>query len=140
MTPFVRAIVGSMRMLPGILEAFADGGGVAWADYGDDLREGQAAANRPQFHHLMADWLGQVPDVHARLSAPGRASRTSRAARAGRRSPSRVPIRTRASTASTSTSPPSNGHDVTPPIPRSPIGSHSMRETLPTRRSRAPST
>ena len=71
MTPFVRAIVGSMRMLPGIMEAFADGGGVAWADYGDDLREGQAAGNRPQFHHLMADWLGQVPDVHARLSAPG---------------------------------------------------------------------
>src|SRR5690242_6917201 len=71
MTPFVRAIVGSMRMLPGIMAAFADGGGVAWADYGDDLREGQAAGNRPQFHHLMADWLGQIPDVHARLSSPG---------------------------------------------------------------------
>ena len=71
MTPFVRAIVGSMRMLPAIMAAFTDGGGVAWADYGDDLREGQAAGNRPQFHHLMADWLSQIPDVHARLSARG---------------------------------------------------------------------
>jgi protein-L-isoaspartate O-methyltransferase len=71
MTPFIRAIVGSMRMLPGIMDAFADGGGVGWADYGDDLREGQAAGNRPQFHHLMADWLGQIPEVHARLSSPG---------------------------------------------------------------------
>src|SRR5690349_3062841 len=71
MTPFIRAIVGSMRMLPGIMDAFAEGGGVAWADYGDDLREGQAAGNRPQFHHLLADWLRQVPDVHARLSSPG---------------------------------------------------------------------
>lgn len=69
MTPFIRAIVGSMRMLPGIMDAFADGGGVGWADYGDDLREGQAAGNRPQFHHLMAGWLGQIPDVHARLSS-----------------------------------------------------------------------
>ena len=71
MTPFIRAIVGSMPMLPGIMRAFSDGGGVGWADYGDDLREGQAAGNRPQFHHLMAGWLGQIPDVHARLSAPG---------------------------------------------------------------------
>jgi 2-polyprenyl-3-methyl-5-hydroxy-6-metoxy-1,4-benzoquinol methylase len=71
MTPFIRAIIGSMRMLPGIMDAFADGGGVGWAEYGDDLREGQAAGNRPQFHHLMADWLGQIPDVDARLSRPG---------------------------------------------------------------------
>jgi hypothetical protein len=70
-TPFVRAIVGSMRMLPRIMDAFADGGGVGWGDYGDDLREGQAAGNRPQFHHLMADWLGQIPDLHARLASPG---------------------------------------------------------------------
>jgi SAM-dependent methyltransferase len=71
MTPFIRAIVGSMGMLPGIMHAFAEGGGVGWAEYGDDLRDGQAAGNRPQFHHLMADWLGQIPDVHERLSSPG---------------------------------------------------------------------
>jgi SAM-dependent methyltransferase len=72
MAPFNRAIVGSMRMLPAIMQAFGEGGGVAWDAYGDDLREGQAAGNRPQFHHLLAGWLREIPDVHDRLSSgPG---------------------------------------------------------------------
>jgi hypothetical protein len=140
MTPFVRAIVGSIRMLPGIMAAFTDGGGVAWADYGDDLREGQAAGNRPQFQHLMADWLGQIPDVHARLSAPGARVADVACGEGWSTIASRVPIRTRASPASTSTSRPSNRRDATPPRPRSPIASHSMHETPRIRRSRARST
>lgn len=67
--PFVRAVAGSMRQLPAIADVFRDGGGVPWADYGDDLREGQAAGNRPQFHHLLASWLEAAPDIHARLLA-----------------------------------------------------------------------
>jgi SAM-dependent methyltransferase len=67
--PFIRSVAASMRQLPGIVDAFARGGGVAWSDYGPDLREGQGAGNRPQFHHLMGDWLLAIPDVHARLSS-----------------------------------------------------------------------
>jgi 2-polyprenyl-3-methyl-5-hydroxy-6-metoxy-1,4-benzoquinol methylase len=69
-TPFIRAAAASMRQLPGIMGVFADGGGVPWSDYGPDLREGQGAGNRPQFHHLLGTaWLPAIPDVHARLSA-----------------------------------------------------------------------
>ncbi len=69
-TPFVRMVAASMRQLPGIMDVFASGGGVPWTDYGPDLREGQGAGNRPQFHHLMGtEWLPAIPDVHARLSA-----------------------------------------------------------------------
>ena len=66
---FVRSVAASMRQLPAIADAFRAGGGVAWSDYGADLREGQADGNRPQFHHLMGSWLEAAPDIHARLSA-----------------------------------------------------------------------
>ncbi len=68
LTPFVRMVAASMRQLPGIMDVFAKGGGVAWSDYGPDLREGQGAGNRPQYHHLLGtDWLPSIPDVDARL-------------------------------------------------------------------------
>jgi len=70
MTPVIRSISSAMRMLPEIRTAFIEGGGVPWSAYGPDLREGQGAANRAQFHHLLGtDWLPAIPDVHARLSA-----------------------------------------------------------------------
>lgn len=54
---------------PKLLEAFRTGGGVSWADFGPDAREGQAEQNRPLFLHLLGkEWLPSVPDVHARLS------------------------------------------------------------------------
>jgi len=69
-TPFVRMVTTSIRLLPEIMRAFTEGGGVPWSDYGPDLREGQAAGNRPQFHHLLGtEWLPAIPDLHARLSA-----------------------------------------------------------------------
>ena len=68
LTPFVRMVAASMRQLPAIMDVFAKGGGVPWSDYGPDLREGQGAGNRPQFHHLLgSDWLPSIPDVDARL-------------------------------------------------------------------------
>jgi 2-polyprenyl-3-methyl-5-hydroxy-6-metoxy-1,4-benzoquinol methylase len=55
---------------PKLLDAFRTGGGVSWADFGPDAREGQAEQNRPIFLHLLGnEWLPSVPDVHARLSA-----------------------------------------------------------------------
>jgi 2-polyprenyl-3-methyl-5-hydroxy-6-metoxy-1,4-benzoquinol methylase len=69
-SPLVRAVAASMRQLPQIMTVFAEGGGVPWSDYGSDLRDGQGAGNRPQFHHLLGtDWLPAIPDVHRRLTA-----------------------------------------------------------------------
>jgi SAM-dependent methyltransferase len=71
--PIVRMIVGSTRPLAALLEAFRTGGGVPYAEYGEDIREGIADGNRPMFVNLMGSaWLATIPDVHARLSAePG---------------------------------------------------------------------
>ena len=50
--------------------AYRDGGGVGWDAYGDDMREGQAAFNRPALTHLLGkEWLPGVPDLDARLNA-----------------------------------------------------------------------
>jgi ubiquinone/menaquinone biosynthesis C-methylase UbiE len=68
--PTVRSVAAAMRVLPRIMDVFADGGGVPWSEYGADLREGQGAANRPIFHHLLGSaWLPAIPDVHARLQS-----------------------------------------------------------------------
>jgi 2-polyprenyl-3-methyl-5-hydroxy-6-metoxy-1,4-benzoquinol methylase len=68
--PFARQMVGLTRALPAVMEAFRTGGGVPYPDYGEDLREGIAHANRPMFVNLMgAEWLPAVPEVHRRLRA-----------------------------------------------------------------------
>ncbi len=55
---------------PRLLEAFRSGGGVSWAEFGEDARVAQAEQNRPIFLHLLGnEWLPQVPDVDARLRA-----------------------------------------------------------------------
>jgi hypothetical protein len=59
------------QVTPALLEAFRSGGGVSWAEYGVDAREGQAEQGRPLFLKLLgSEWLPRVTDVHARLSAP----------------------------------------------------------------------
>lgn len=68
--PLARLIAGCVRPLPALLEAYRTGGGVPYADYGPDLREGQAAINRPAFlHQLAQEWLPSMPDIHVRLQA-----------------------------------------------------------------------
>ena len=70
LAPLARLVAGAVRPLPALLEAFRSGGGVPFADYGEDLREGQAAFNRPMFlRQLGAEWLPALPEVHARLLA-----------------------------------------------------------------------
>jgi SAM-dependent methyltransferase len=56
--------------LPALLAAYRSGGGVSWADFGDDMREAQAAANRPWFESALAPALNGCADVHAVLSRP----------------------------------------------------------------------
>jgi 2-polyprenyl-3-methyl-5-hydroxy-6-metoxy-1,4-benzoquinol methylase len=68
LAPFARMMVGIVRPLPAVMEAFRSGGGVPYAEYDADFCEGQAEMNRVQFINLLgSEWLPAVPDVHARL-------------------------------------------------------------------------
>ena len=70
MTPLAQFGVGVIRAMPAVLEAFRTGGGVSWGAFGADVREAQAAQNRPAFLHLLGqEWLPAVPELHARLRA-----------------------------------------------------------------------
>jgi 2-polyprenyl-3-methyl-5-hydroxy-6-metoxy-1,4-benzoquinol methylase len=67
MPRFIASVGGAM---PALLEAFRTGDGLAWDRYGDDMREAQAAANRPLFLSVVGqEWLAGIPDVHERLTA-----------------------------------------------------------------------
>ena len=68
--PMAQLLVGAVRPLPSVLEAYRNGGGVAFDEYGSDLREGQAAVNYPAFWNQLPDeWLPSITDVHARLES-----------------------------------------------------------------------
>jgi SAM-dependent methyltransferase len=57
-------------VMPKLLDAYRTGGGVPWAAYGADAREGQAEQNRAVFFELLTkEWLPSIPEVHARLQA-----------------------------------------------------------------------
>lgn len=68
--PLARAVLGSVRPIDQLVEAFRHGGGVPYADYGEDLRESQASFTRPLFENLLGkEWLPSVPELHERLLA-----------------------------------------------------------------------
>jgi 2-polyprenyl-3-methyl-5-hydroxy-6-metoxy-1,4-benzoquinol methylase len=70
MAPLAQFGIGVIRAMPALLEAFRTGGGVSWAAFGADVREAQAAQNRPAFLRLLGEeWLPAVPDLHHRLQA-----------------------------------------------------------------------
>ncbi len=64
------ACAGISGVLPQLLDAYRRGGGVPYAAYGTDFRDGQAAFNRPAYvHELAGSWLAAFPALHARLTA-----------------------------------------------------------------------
>jgi 2-polyprenyl-3-methyl-5-hydroxy-6-metoxy-1,4-benzoquinol methylase len=68
--PLARAVLASIRPIDALLEAYRRGGGVPYADYGEDLHESQAAFTRPLFENLLGkEWLPAVPELHERLGA-----------------------------------------------------------------------
>lgn len=70
MAPLAQLLVGAVSPLQELLDAYRNGDGVAYYDYGKNLREGQAAMNRSAFlYQLGHEWLPMVEDVHARLQA-----------------------------------------------------------------------
>ena len=63
-------LAGTVTPLDQLLDAFRTGDGVPYADYGEDLHEGQARVNRPALTHLLTqEWIAAMPDVDARLRA-----------------------------------------------------------------------
>ncbi len=69
---YTRMLVAAAQQMPGLMQAYRDGGGVGWAAYGPDMSEGQEFGNRPTFINALAEWFGSVPDLHQRLSAGAR--------------------------------------------------------------------
>lgn len=73
LTPLARFVCGLGFHLDRIADAYRTGGGVSWAELGDDPREAQAAFNRPLFLHQLAQELfPAAPELHERLEAGGR--------------------------------------------------------------------
>jgi SAM-dependent methyltransferase len=70
MAPLSRMIVAALGQLSQVAAAYRSGAGHGWDAYGADMREGQAAFNRPAVTHLLGnEWLPAVDDLHARLLA-----------------------------------------------------------------------
>jgi 2-polyprenyl-3-methyl-5-hydroxy-6-metoxy-1,4-benzoquinol methylase len=68
--PLARAVLASVRPVDAVVEAFRNGGGVPYADYGEDLHESQAAFTRPLFENQLGkEWLPAVREIHERLNS-----------------------------------------------------------------------
>ena len=60
LTPFVRLVTAGGIQLPSLVDSYRSGGGVSWADFGDDMRTGQAEMNRPWFlNSIGSEWFPQ---------------------------------------------------------------------------------
>jgi SAM-dependent methyltransferase len=66
LTPLAALAIGVLGPMEALLRAYRSGGGVPYEAY--DVHEAIGAINRPQFVHLVADWLAAIPDVDARLA------------------------------------------------------------------------
>ncbi|HEX5832083.1 MAG TPA: class I SAM-dependent methyltransferase [Gemmatimonadaceae bacterium] len=68
LAPLAQILAGAVRPMDAVLDAYRGGGGVPYADYGADMREGQARVNRAMFlQQLGREWLPAIADVDARL-------------------------------------------------------------------------
>jgi 2-polyprenyl-3-methyl-5-hydroxy-6-metoxy-1,4-benzoquinol methylase len=68
--PVGKFVVACVRPIDELMAAYRTGDGVPYADYGDDLHEGQAEFTRPMFENLLgSEWFPGIPDVHERLES-----------------------------------------------------------------------
>jgi 2-polyprenyl-3-methyl-5-hydroxy-6-metoxy-1,4-benzoquinol methylase len=62
-----------LRVAPRVIEAFSNGGGVAFSDFGADCVNALDLINRGQYDERFASyWLKSLPEVTAKLQAGGR--------------------------------------------------------------------
>jgi hypothetical protein len=70
LAPLAQITMGALSPIEALLVAFRSGAGVPYADYGLDLRTGQAEMNRNLFlQQLGSEYLPAIPALHARLLA-----------------------------------------------------------------------
>lgn len=70
LAPISRIAVAAAQPMEAIISAFRTGGGVSFADYGEDMRQGIGELNRPLFMKQLGDeYLPSITDIHRRLSA-----------------------------------------------------------------------
>ncbi len=69
--PMVRMLRAGVAQLPELLQAYRNGGGVAWAQLGNEARASQAAGNKPWFDQRLGPALASVEVIHGVLSRPG---------------------------------------------------------------------
>ena len=70
-SPLGRFVAAVGAQLAPLLDAYRSGGGVSWAQLGDEARWAQGDINRPWFLHRLGDALASVPSLHDVLSRPG---------------------------------------------------------------------
>lgn len=64
LAPIAQVFAGAVRPLDKLRQAYRSGDGVDYAEYGADLRAGQARINRGAFlHQLGQEWIPAMPDV-----------------------------------------------------------------------------
>lgn len=71
--PLARLVVGIASALDEVVDAYRTGSGVPFARYGEQLRRGQGAINRPAFTSaLVEEWLPALGPAVQRLASGGR--------------------------------------------------------------------
>ena len=70
LAPLAQIVIGSLTPIQSLVEAFRTGAGVPYADFGPDLRLGQAGMNRNLFlQQLGTEYLPAISGLDARLLA-----------------------------------------------------------------------
>lgn len=71
--PLAKFVAAAGKQLDALTEAYRTGRGVSWEQHGHDVREAQAAANRPMFLGALGEsHLPSIPDVDATLRGGAR--------------------------------------------------------------------
>jgi len=65
----ILAQIASLAVVPRLVGAFRTGSGIPFADYGQDMIEGQAASTRPVYETELPTWLAAIPDPNSRLTS-----------------------------------------------------------------------
>jgi precorrin-6B methylase 2 len=72
LAPFAEFAVATGEVVPRLVDAYRDGTGVSFGDYGPSVRAAQAALNRPWYTSQLANAVATaLPDIHGRLSTAG---------------------------------------------------------------------
>ena len=69
--PVAGTFAGIALAFPELVADFREGRGVAFDEYGTELRRGLGALNRPAFTHELRSWVDELPDRAALLDAGG---------------------------------------------------------------------